>query len=178
MQQAGFQFEISNAGICNPDLAQYAAIMVLASHPARRYSESEVEKVYAYVASGGGLVLIGDNPSGAGFQHLDTLAFRFGMDLSSQPSIASPYTFAPHPIFNNVASLNFQDGGAIVVSPPATAIAWSSSSPAVAVAEIGNGGRVVGIGDLNVWQDGYATPANLIFAKNVFSWVTHAAFLG
>ncbi len=168
----GFTVDTTAAGVNNVPLANYDVLVVnLGSNWNSAYTAAEVTAIQNFVASGGGLVVLGDNPITPN-ANINPVAQAFGGTFGIADLIDPITNLAAHPIFNGVTSLDLDAGGQVSAAAPAEVIAWDSlSRGAVAVAQVGVG-KVVLIGDINLWTNSYiANVDNQLFAQNTFDWL-------
>ncbi len=191
LEERGYILHENNSGVLNRDLAAYDAVVVnLGSAWSSAYTTAEADAIQNYVNDGGGLIIMGDNticPNG----NINPVAQRFGTTAGVGSINSTIPNLTPHLIFDNVSMLTFAAGGALSAVAPSRVVGRDSSARAgVNVANSG-AGKVVAIGDVNVWDNsrinagekdltregseaaaGINTVDNRNFATNTFDWVT------
>jgi hypothetical protein len=169
---AGFTISTTNAGVNNINLSAYNILVVnLGSNWNDVYSATEVDAIKAFVFNGGGLLIMSDNPACPNANLLPVSQF-FGSTsgVSYLSNVIS--NLLPHPTFAGVSQIQYNSGGEVTVAAPASLVAIDPGSKgAVSVASFG-GGKVLVIGDINLWENGNLTNANnQQFALNAFNWL-------
>jgi uncharacterized membrane protein len=169
----GYSVSTTATGLASVDLSQYdILVLCLGSAWTTAYTAPEVAIVSDFVASGGGLLIMGDN-SGTPNSNLQPVATEFGTTLGGV-GLGSPITnFSSHPIFDGISSISLTAGGALTAASPSLALAWDGSANS-AVNAAGYGyGRMVGIGDISLWANDHLAEAdNSDFAVSVFEWLS------
>lgn len=196
LETKGYTFDLNNVGVLNLDISSYSLIVLEIACCATKsaYTSDEADVLFQYVNSGGSLFILGENESLEYIHNLDAVAEKFGIELTNGDKRVGSYDygdgqvdrFANHPINNGVNSLKFIGVGTLVVSPPASAVAWDGvptprppETPVgrydefivVAVAEVGNG-KVVAVSDSNFITAEYLGENELRFVSNVFDWLS------
>jgi hypothetical protein len=129
-------------------------------------SQGEVDCLRQFVQDGHGLVILGEAP---GFtNYLRGAADAFGAQVNLAPEQWS-VPCEGGSLCTGVGTLEFYQGGSVSAGNAAT-VAQSGGSAAALTIE-SYGGRVVIIGDSNLFDDRWLGN-NLGFAHNVFRWVT------
>jgi hypothetical protein len=159
-------------GSVNQDLSGIDAIVIAVySFWDGSLDYEEAARIQQFVESGGGLVLLGDVQEAP--NRLGNLTDLLGIRISQKPELGGVTSFSNHPITEGINQLNFYRGGSLDIGKSSfETVGGSSGAPAVAVATVGQG-RVVVIGDCNIFDNRWFSGAdNQLFAKNVFLWVT------
>ncbi|MBN1295655.1 hypothetical protein JXA80_02675, partial [bacterium] len=173
----GFTVEANNSGILNLTLDSYDLIVIsLGSAWYSAYSPAEVTVLLTYIANGGSLLIMSDNLSCPN-SNIAPVTSAFGVTSGSgNISGDTITTFAAHPIFSGISTLRIASAGEISAVAPSTEIAWSSTSQGfISVADL-SPGRVIVIGDINLFENSYLSSYNNIpFAMNLFEWLTEYA---
>ena len=179
LQANGFSVDTTSAGFLADGLSEYnVAVVCLGSSYDSAYSTAEIELLTSFVNSGGGLIIM----SGHLFtpnENISALAEEFGISIGlGSNTISNTYTsnLAEHEVFDGFGpsdSIYLLGGGGLAVSGGALGVAWENGQIVVAVSEYG-AGRVVAIGDFNMWSDvagTYDMAKNAEFALNAFNYV-------
>jgi hypothetical protein len=163
---------ISDSGILQIDLSTFNGIFistVWAKDSA--YLEEEASIIREFVESGGGLLIMADkSPREALNAVTQIFGTSSGGDLSSPLFIIN---LADHPIFRGVEVVRFNGGVELISVSPSEAVAWDAiGRAAVVVAEIEDG-RVVIVGDSNIFDDTPTPPfsSNETFIRNILLWI-------
>lgn len=161
------------SGLDNVDLSGYSAIVIcLGSAWDEAYTPSEVAAIQAFVADGGGLLVMGDN-IGCPNDNINPVSQEFGTTCgisSISPEDLYITNLEDHAIFNGISEIFFRIGGEISVIAPSSVVASYESYAVVSAAEVGSG-RVVVLGDLNCFDNTQLSYSqNQAFAINIFDW--------
>jgi hypothetical protein len=171
---AGFNVYITSAGLNNVELSAFNLLVIngMSSYDGPPYTAGEVDAIKAFVFNGGGLLVMGDNPA-TNPGNIQPVSQAFGTTVSVSSLGNSITNFSTHPIFAGISQIQFIAGGELSVTSPAGLIAWDASNKgAISVASYG-GGKVLALGDINLWENDYIASANnQQFALNVFSWLS------
>ncbi len=168
----GYSIVANNTGILNQDISVYDAIVIcLGSAWYSAYSSAEATALQNFVNNGGGLVVLSDNEDCPN-ANLVNIAGYLGLTLGLTDLNGTVTGFSSHEIFTGINAITVVYGGRIIASSPSEEQAWMNVNQAIiATALLGNG-KVVTIGDMNLWENAYLyTTNNQIFSKNVFDWV-------
>lgn len=167
---SGKQIRLTGGSISR--LEEYDAVVIAAySFWGESLSDSEAANIYDYVANGGGLILLGDQSKAP--DRIENLARLLGIRLAQEPILTDVVDIYPHPITDGVYLIHFYQGGGLYLGDSGFELIGASfNTPAIAAGKIGNG-RIVAIGDCNVFDNRWIGSAdNIQFALNVFLWVT------
>jgi hypothetical protein len=125
------------------------ARMWVIAEPTTHFSDGEVSAVEAFVARGGGLLLLTD----FNVEYMNPVAERFGIKFTGVANAWQRITeFHPHPVTDGLASVFWAYGASLSYTGtvPAATIATFGGEPVMTVVEYGKG-RVVGIADNEVF---------------------------
>lgn len=170
-----------------------AVVISVLSSTAGTYTSAEVAKLTEFVNDGGGLLIMGDNPSTPN-ANIQPIASAFGVELGvanlSTSGLTTSNFDGSDPLFGllfddiwpddsidtYVDTLFFQAPGQISANSPSTEIGWvdASSRALVAAANYGEG-YVITVGDASFLKNDYFNNAdNRQFAINTFGLLTPA----
>ncbi len=174
---AGYSVDTTTAGVENVNLNDYAVLVVcLGSSWDTAYTAGEVAAIEAFVENGGGLLVLGDN-EGCPNSNINPVPQAFGTTcgLSTlSPTDVYVSDMDEHPIFEGVSEFYLRAAGEVDGISPSQEMAWTpmdAGEPVATVATQGNG-RIVALGDFNLWQDEHlAKSQNQLFAENTFNWL-------
>jgi hypothetical protein len=138
------------------------------------YTASEVTAVQAFVALGGSVLILGDNPS-AWVWNINPLAETLGAMTGVASLVPSDLYFsnlASHPIFNGIKTLYYKAGGALSTTGVMQAIAWTDGGAEITIG-LSEAPCVVVLGDINIFAqpEFFSQADNRAFALNVFNWL-------
>jgi len=168
----GHEVTTTAAGLATVDLSQYDTLVLNVLNAwDSAYTAAEADLIADFVATGGGLVIMGDQIATPN-ANLNPVAEEFGTALGVGGLDSAISNFISHAVFDGVSSLTLPAGGQITAAAPSVLAAWDASDRgAVNVAEYYDG-RMVATGDGDLWTNDYLTFVdNLRFATNVFEWV-------
>ncbi len=172
----GYTMETTSAGIDNVDLLSYAILVIVAgSCHDTPYTAAEAAAAQAYAASGGSILILGDN-RGVWPENLNPLAQPLGTTIAigviSEPDIVVD-NLAAHPMFAGVTSIRLRAAGELGADT-STPVAWAPSGEVVAT--VGPADRVVVLGDMNLFENVYLPESdNAVFATSLFTWLHEPA---
>jgi len=179
INDVGLSVDMTSSGLNNVTLSEYDMIVVcVGSSWNTQYTSNEVSAIVQYVQSGGGLLVLGDNPRTMN-ANINPVAQAFGSTLSVDTNqVINPYdlyitNFASHQIFDGISSVYFRLAGPVTAIAPSQIVAWEPGGIGVlAIAEVGLG-RVLITGDINLWDHVFIRNRdNIPFAVNVFEWLS------
>ena len=173
---SGYTVTTTTAGLANLDLSPYEVIVVnLGSAWNSQYTTAEVAAVETFVQGGGGVLIQGD-AAGLANSNVNPIAQAFGSTVgvsTLSPTDLYVSNFAAHPVFSGISQIGCIYAGEVTASSPSALVAFEPGGKGVATAAEVAAGRVVALGDLNLWANGYLTRSdNALFADNVFSWLS------
>jgi len=175
LSSKGYTVNTIDTGILSIDLSQYDVLVIcLGSAWYSAYTTEEVSAIESFVRNGGGLLVMGDNTACPN-ENINPVAQAFGTTCGV--SYLSPLDLyvtdlAPHPIFDGVSEIFMRAAGEIDSVSPSEEVAWTDGLGTIAVATFGSG-RVVTLGDINLWDNTYITYAdNQLLAENIFDWLS------
>jgi hypothetical protein len=172
-QLVDYNFSVTDAGIDNVNLSMYNILVICAGSAwDSPYSPAEVAAAEAYAASGGAILILGDNadtPEG----NINPLSEAFG--VTTGLNVVFPLdlyfsNFAPHPLFDGIGQLYFRSAGGLAVAAPSQAVAWTDDGSDITIA-LSESPCVVTLGDINVFAEYLSSVDNSAFASNVFNWL-------
>lgn len=147
--------------------------------------EPAVGTIVAWVNGGGILVLLGNDKGNAEFDHLNTLAARFGIHfnedsrnrVTGQKFETGTFDKLPgHPLFRGVGKIFIKENCTLRVREPARALLTEGGDVIMAFARVGKG-AVFAVGDpwfYNEYMDARRLPDgydNGRAAENLFRWL-------
>jgi hypothetical protein len=170
-----------------------AVVISVLSSGAGAYTPAEVAKLTSFVNDGGGLLIMGDNPSTPN-ANIQSVASAFGVELGIENLSTGGLTTSnfddSDPLFGllfddiwpddsidtYVDTLYFQAPGQISADSPSTEIGWVDASSRALIASTHYGeGYVVTVGDASFLKNDYFNNAdNKQFAINTFGLLTPA----
>jgi hypothetical protein len=169
------------------DLAGLDALMVTqpAELDATLYTASEISAIQNFVASGHGLVVIGEGGFNKNLTvpNLNTLVSPYGVTFAGSPlapSGAYASNFLAHPLTVGLGSVGVDYYRPLsTISPPAVDLTITGPDFLAAVNGVGGSGNVVLLGDSSMWTNpgaGSDTPinygSNLLLLQNTISFIT------
>jgi unsaturated rhamnogalacturonyl hydrolase len=141
-------------------------------------SADEAQATADWVSRGGVLLLLGNDPGNAEFEHLNGLARRFGIEFiekvhkDAAGGMKLTLTGSPdHPVFTG--GLKFyavQVAPLKVTNPKAEVLLSDNGAVIMAVAPHGKG-RVLALGDPWIYNEYIRTRDNYKIAENLFRWL-------
>jgi tRNA A-37 threonylcarbamoyl transferase component Bud32 len=162
-------FLVTSTGL--DDLNNYDILVLAATSATQKaYSQAEADAIEQFVRAGHGLLILSDIPD---FGNLaNSVGGRFGINFGNVTS-DGPTSYLDAPFFSNINAVNFLfGGGTFQVSTPSQIAARDQDGHAVIAFCECNPGRVVAIGDSNLWDArGLDQADNQRFASNVFNWL-------
>jgi hypothetical protein len=167
----GFNFTTTSAGVDNIDLSPYDILVICAGSACETaYTASEVSAVQAFVADGGRVLVLGDNPF-AWVWNINPVAQALGATTGVVTLNEDLFSnFSSHPIFDGIGGVNFVLGGSLDTVSPMEPQAWTNDDTYVTVAA-SESPCVVVIGDINAFAEYLDLADNRAFAVNVFNWL-------
>lgn len=178
-EEEGISLVKSEEGVLNEDLSRYdALVLAFACSFDSPYTSEEASLIEAFVADGGGLLILGDHPILGNVENLHPVTQRFGVMFTVVGPASPLVPVIEHPIFQGVSQIKFGSPAGLTVQPPSVvaAVGTSGFRVGIAVAEVGKG-RVVISGDESVFE--HIPPEffcclfrldNEIFFRNIFRW--------
>jgi hypothetical protein len=159
LASSGFAIDVTNKGFLVDDPAGYdVAVVCIGSAYYSAYYAAEAARIADFVNSGGGLLILADNP-GTPNANIQPLASLFGITLGiSDVAPADTYVsnLAAVQVFAGVSQIYMRAAGDISAVSPAAAIAWQTGTGKVLAAMGTSGsGRFVAFGDINMFEDSY-----------------------
>lgn len=155
------------------------AVVCITSAFSSSYSAAEATLLADFVNDGGGLLIMGSNPS-LGNGNIQPVAGKFGITLATSGDDTYSGNYTPddldHPVFagfTETDQIYMPAAGEIEVDENAFALAQITENIFIAGATHGTG-RVVALGDFNMFsQEGnfFARAQNSEFALNTFEWL-------
>lgn len=173
----GFAVDTTSAGFLVDDPAGYDVLVVctLSAYDSQ-YTPAEVSRITTFVADGGGLLILSENTDCPN-PNVQPLASPFGVSLGlSYITERDIYTsdLASHPIFDGVSQIYMRAAGEISAVAPSTELAWEEvTGQALGAAATYGSGRVVTLGDSNLWgrTEYYDLADNRQFSVSAFNWL-------
>jgi hypothetical protein len=170
----GYQVSTTAAGVQNIDLSQYDVLVInVGSSYNTAYGSDEVAAIQTFVANGGGLLIMGDNPN-VWPANINPVAQAFGVTVGVLNASGNVTTFIDDPLFTGVSQIYWAAGGSLGIADPSIAAAWTADGlPAISAYQPC---RVVVTGDINWCDNTYGgNPDNPTFSLNVFSCLASGA---
>ncbi len=170
-----------------------AVVISVLSSTESAYTAAEVAKITEFVNDGGGLLIMGDNPSTPN-ANIQPVASAFGVELGIENLSTGGLTTSNFDdsdslfglLFDDiwpfdsidtyVDTMYFQSPGQISAASPSAEIGWVNASSRALIASANYGeGYVVTVGDASFLKNDYFGNAdNLQFAINTFGLLTPA----
>jgi hypothetical protein len=173
LKSYGFTVNTTNQGFLVDEPTGYDVIVVcLGSAWFTAYNSAEVTCITNFVNSGGGLLIMGDNPICPN-ANIQPVASVFGVSLGLSDDIfGATSNLSSHPIFDGVNQIDMLSAGEISASAPSIEVAWEEGTgkALVSVGTYGDG-RVVTIGDLSTWSYLYNSVDDRQFSINTFEYL-------
>jgi hypothetical protein len=176
LESHGFSVDTSSQGFLVDDPTDYDVLVLCRACAINSfYAPAEVARITEFVYNGGGLLIMGDNPSS--LHHIQPVASIFGVSLGLSailPSDTYTSNLASHPIFEGVSQIYMRAAGEISAVGVSSEIAWQEGTGKVLVAVGSYGyGRVVTLGDQNIWAQTmyYDLVDNRQFSINTFEFL-------
>jgi hypothetical protein len=171
LEGEGFTVATTEVGVLGEDLTQYGVLVIcLGSSHEVPYSLEEVAAIQDFVAAGGGLLVMGDNPDTPN-ENIEPITTSFGIHCGVAEIMEPVLTdFIAHEIFAGVEAVQLGAAGELGVDPPAVAAAFSDSGqPAIALTDPCG---VIVTGDIN-WADNslLGMGDNAQLAVNIFQYL-------
>jgi serine/threonine protein kinase len=167
---AGQDITLISGSLSN--LSGYEAVVIASvSSVDQAYSSQEANELLRYVTSGGGLLIMGEQP---GFSnHVQAVGDVFGVQFAQQPTLDGGCNqFATHSIFSGISQIHFYQGGSLGIGGSAQGIAWMGGSISIVQALTGTG-RMIATGDGALFDERILPEDdNMAFAINLFRWLT------
>jgi len=173
LKAAGFSVETTTAGLATLELSSWDVLVVaIGSCWLGAYTPAEVGAIQAFVAGGGGLLVMGDNPN-VWPENIEPVAQAFGTATALTKPLPDDLVFgslAPHPIFEGVGRLNYKSAGQLAGTSPSIEVAFALSGETLVC--VTPGSRVVITGDVNPFDNFTLQEAgNVRFLHNVFAYL-------
>jgi unsaturated rhamnogalacturonyl hydrolase len=141
------------------------------------FSDAEADAIDRWVKKGGVLVLFGNDPGNAEFEHLNVVAGKFGLKFiekvhkdakgSMKLTIAGP---ADDPVFQGLKFYGVQVAPIEVKNPKAKTLL--SDNGAALMVHVPHGkGRVLALGDPWIYDEYIRSQDNYKIAENLFRWL-------
>lgn len=167
----GFNFTTTSAGVDNLDLSPYDILVICSGSACETaYTASELSAVQAFVADGGRVLILGDNPF-AWVWNINPVAQALGATTGVTSLNDDVFSnFSSHPIFDGIGEVNFVAGGSLDAVAPMLPEAWTDDDAQVTVAA-SESPCVVVLGDINAFAEYLDLADNRAFAVNVFNWL-------
>ncbi len=178
MYERGFKVGVFQSGTINPTLlAGYSILIIIDIETA--LSSFEITTIQDFVNDGNALLYINEWTGACYEQSLgDTLSiYGIGHDSSIVSYSGPASNFTSHPITQGVSMIDYMAGGALKVLSPAVTIMMddtADNNPLMAVYK--DTGRIVAIGDSDVWRDLYiGNHNNSLLLNNTLDWLKEDA---
>jgi PKD repeat protein len=166
---------IVSSGMITDSLLQNYDVLYI-NEPRTSFTSAEQSAVYNFVMNGGGLFIAHDFNTAISNFLLDSFDLNIN-DYSSPPGAVPGVDLLitdlePHPITTGLAGFYWNYGNALNIgSAEWTVIARYNSSPLLAAREAGSG-RIVVIGDNDLFVDSYnVPPENVKLYTNIVLWL-------
>jgi len=174
LASTGNSITVTNQGIDTFDLSPFCVLVIVFGSPGDPpYTASEVEAITAFVADGGGLLVLADNPATVCAPRLNPVTQAFGTTITdSYPTPTDQYitSLATHEIFTGVNELNFIAVGELDGVAPSAEVAWTyNAEPMITVVDPHG---VVITADANFCSNDFIGGSdNEAFILNVFAYL-------
>jgi hypothetical protein len=173
LERNGFTVSTTEEGIANIDLTPYGILVINlgeANYPP--YSPEEVVVVIDFIATGGGVFVMAENPDSWNEQ-IAPITEAFGITVGLEYLYPLDYYFddlAGHPVFDGVSQVYYRAGGSVHAVAFSIEIAYGPEGLPV-VAALEPCGLLV-TGDSNFCTNEYIVEAdNEAFSLNIFNWL-------
>lgn len=145
-------------------------------------SPEDVKVIRDWVATGGVLVLMGNDKGNAEFRHFNQLAEAFGIHfnedcvnhvIGNERTPGTIHTPAGDPIFKSPLQLYMKDVASLRLTAPATAAITNNGATIAAIARVGKG-SVFAVGDpwiYNEYIDNHILPGAFQNFEGATAWV-------
>ena len=148
------------------------------------YTASEIDAVEAFVAAGGGLVVLADNGSGFNVPNINALVASYGISFADAPSSPSGHVitgFVDHPITEGLAEIGVDFQLTITTAAPGLDLTTGSGEDdALSVLAL-PGTRAVFLSDTSNWLETSDHPIsfgdNQLLLENILNYVTPGTVL-
>ncbi|HKQ58220.1 MAG TPA: DUF4350 domain-containing protein [Candidatus Eisenbacteria bacterium] len=169
----GFNVNTTTQGIDHVNLTGYSVIVIgLGSAYDSGYTPAEVATIQSFIAAGGGVLVMGDNP-GTWNDHINPITQAYGTTCgvaSVAPFPTATTSFISHPVFTAVSGIYLAAPGEVDGVAPSVEAAFRDG-PAAVVTVHQSCGLVV-VGDINFATNPYLlVEDNETFAVNIFRWL-------
>jgi hypothetical protein len=152
----GFTVETTSEGFTSENLAAHdVAVVCVGSAADSAYTAQEVTYLTEFVAAGGGLLIMGDQQRLRLNENVQPVASAFDITLGVSELFAGALLvtdLATHSTFDGVSEVYMYAPGELSASEPASEIAWDADKKAVIASALYGEGRVVALGDINLWS--------------------------
>lgn len=148
----------SAANLDTADVAVVSNVTTVSS----AFGSSEITALSSFVANGGGLLIMADTTGTS--SNYESIANIFGVSFGS--FLASPYeittsNFSEHPVFEGVDEVYMYYAMELLDTGSAMPIAWTPDGEHIlATSSVYGKGRVVVLGDSNLWRSNGADDFN------------------
>ena len=165
LRDASINVQSGSNDITSLNLDQYDVLVICAtSSYGTPYSVAESIVIGEYVDRGGGLIILAEDATFT--NNISQVAGYFNVSVAISTGVYDAKPDSSHSISEGVSSLYFYNGGLIKKS---------GSTDALIISEPSGSGRLVVIGDSNLFDNRWLSKSdNKGFALNVFRW---AAFM-
>lgn len=176
LETASFTVDTTTTGFLVDEPSDYDVIVIRGyCLPGEWYTSAEAEVIEQFVSNGGGLLILGDNISLAPWKY-ETVASKFGLSFAiSEIDPYDTYTTSldTHPVFDGISQIYMRAAGEIASTGGLAEVAWQEwTSNALAAAGTFGDGRVVALGDSNIFDNSYIGYVdNQPFAMNTFNYL-------
>jgi len=187
----GFQTKTLEAAPSTQSL-QKASIYIIVDPDTEKETErpnylgtADINTIYAWVKSGGILMLFSNDSGNAEFTHFNKLAERFGIRfnydsrnhvLGNQYEMGAITIDPGNPIFKSAGKIYIKEYSSLSIQSPAKAVLRDGETIVAAVSRIGKG-AVFAVGDpwfYNEYEDGRKIPMkfeNYMAAEDLVKWL-------
>ena len=147
-------------------------VLVLTVAVEESYKKAEAEKIKRFVQEGGKLLVLCDTAYSVSESGINHITNRFGITCGGDNISADAVQKLKHSAFSKVFRVRLESAGSLTVNSPAQTIGYSSQQAVIAIAEI-NKGKVMVVGDLDVFKNDYIFEytTNKPFALAAFRWL-------
>ena len=159
--------EVSTGTLNATLLADYDALVLVDEEIA--YSPQEIIDIQNWIASGGKLLVIGENSNAFNMASHNELLSPYGMQFNTSAS-SGANSFAPHAITTGVNSLTWAAGSAQDVSPPGEDIGWYNGLATISVLEAGVSILIINDSGM-MTNDAINNADNYQCMQNTFEWL-------
>jgi len=177
LRQEGYIVETAETELTSSLLSNFDLLVTV--DPTKAFTPEEVEAIIEFVATGGGLWVMGEwFPRWEGQELVNAFLSPLGITMNKDAIGGQPFmALQPHPVSEGVSSIQLWDFASLTLSETAVPIGLIDSRVILAANEFGCG-RVLVIGDeivVSQFNNWLFQADNLTFGLNAVAWLTSAS---